>query len=392
MVEGEPTLRPGRGRREPVLPVPDDGAVRDRARQAAVPRGLRHPASAPAAVEAAEPPAARRSTSGTSSSARRSSPAPAGNARSGSRRTATLVGGVTHEWARRSGWAAREWSPIEGGEHLAVRETRGLFDLTAVREAPRARPRRARVPRARVREPDRPPGRHRRLHGDAHAARRDPLRPHGDPPRRRRLPRRHRRRLGHARPGVAPRAGPRRRARRGSSTARAARSCSGCSGRRRATCCGAPPTTTSRTSAIPYMTGPRDRDRRGAGRSRSGSATSASSAGSSTAPFEMGARVWDLLWEAGREHGLIAAGLGAFDSLRLEKGYRLWGQDIGTEYDPISAGLGFAVQVGQGLPGQGRARAYPRRGSGEALVRDDVRRSAGGRARQGADLARRPWS
>jgi glycine cleavage system aminomethyltransferase T len=61
-------------------------------------------------------------------------------------------------------------------------------------------------------------------------------------------------------------------------------------------------------------------------------------------PFDMGGRVWDLLWEVGREHGLVAAGLGAFDSLRLEKGYRLWGQDIGTEYDPLSAGLGFAVR------------------------------------------------
>ena len=37
---------------------------------------------------------------------------------------------MTHEWARRGGWAAREWSPIEGGEHLAVRETAGLFDIT----------------------------------------------------------------------------------------------------------------------------------------------------------------------------------------------------------------------------------------------------------------------
>ena len=58
----------------------------------------------------------------------------------------------------------------------------------------------------------------------------------------------------------------------------------------------------------------------------------------------MGDRVWDLLWEAGRGHGLIAAGGGAFDSLRLEKGYRLWGQDINTEHDPLEAGLGFAVQ------------------------------------------------
>jgi len=41
-----------------------------------------------------------------------------------------LVNGVTHGWARREGWAAREWSPIEGGEHLGVRAAAGLFDLT----------------------------------------------------------------------------------------------------------------------------------------------------------------------------------------------------------------------------------------------------------------------
>jgi glycine cleavage system aminomethyltransferase T len=60
--------------------------------------------------------------------------------------------------------------------------------------------------------------------------------------------------------------------------------------------------------------------------------------------FAMGRRAWDLLWGAGREHGIVAAGGGAFDSLRLEKGYRLWGQDIDTERDPLSAGLGFAVR------------------------------------------------
>ena len=123
-----------------------------------------------------------------------------------------LVGGVTHEWARRSGWAAREWSPIEGGEHLAVRERAGLFDLTPYVKLRVQGPDAARLPRADLREPDRPPGRHRRLHGDAHASRRDPLRPHGDPPRRGRLHGRHRRRIGDARPRVAPRAGARRRA------------------------------------------------------------------------------------------------------------------------------------------------------------------------------------
>jgi glycine cleavage system aminomethyltransferase T len=61
--------------------------------------------------------------------------------------------------------------------------------------------------------------------------------------------------------------------------------------------------------------------------------------------FAMGDRAWELLWEAGRDHGLIAAGGGAFDSLRLEKGYRLWNQDINTEHDPFEAGLGFAVKM-----------------------------------------------
>ncbi len=61
--------------------------------------------------------------------------------------------------------------------------------------------------------------------------------------------------------------------------------------------------------------------------------------------FAMGDRAWGLLWEAGREHGLVAAGLGAFDTLRLEKGYRFWGQDIDIEHDPFEAGLGFAVRM-----------------------------------------------
>ena len=58
--------------------------------------------------------------------------------------------------------------------------------------------------------------------------------------------------------------------------------------------------------------------------------------------------MWDVLWEAGGPFGVIAAGGGAFDSLRLEKGYRLWGNDIHTEYNPYEAGIGFAVRMRQG--------------------------------------------
>jgi glycine cleavage system T protein len=60
---------------------------------------------------------------------------------------------------------------------------------------------------------------------------------------------------------------------------------------------------------------------------------------------ENGIRLWDSLWEAGKPFGIIAGGLAAFDSLRLEKGYRLWGSDIHTEYNPYEAGLSFVVKL-----------------------------------------------
>ena len=66
------------------------------------------------------------------------------------------------------------------------------------------------------------------------------------------------------------------------------------------------------------------------------------------APTECGLQVWDALWEAGASLGVIAAGGGAFDSLRLEKGYRLWGSDIHADYNPLEAGLSFAVKMRKG--------------------------------------------
>jgi glycine cleavage system aminomethyltransferase T len=63
---------------------------------------------------------------------------------------------------------------------------------------------------------------------------------------------------------------------------------------------------------------------------------------------DAGARLWDTLWAAGQAHGVIAAGRAAFNSLRLEKGYRAWGVDMTAEHDPYEAGLGFAVRLGKG--------------------------------------------
>lgn len=65
-------------------------------------------------------------------------------------------------------------------------------------------------------------------------------------------------------------------------------------------------------------------------------------------PTEYALRLWDVLWAAGQPHGIIVAGGGAFDSLRLEKGYRLWGADIHTDYNPFEAGLGWAVRLDKG--------------------------------------------
>ena len=63
---------------------------------------------------------------------------------------------------------------------------------------------------------------------------------------------------------------------------------------------------------------------------------------------EFGLALWDTIWEAGLEHGLVAGGYKAIDSLRLEKGYRVWGADITPEDTPFEAGLGFAVKLDKG--------------------------------------------
>jgi glycine cleavage system aminomethyltransferase T/glycine/D-amino acid oxidase-like deaminating enzyme len=63
---------------------------------------------------------------------------------------------------------------------------------------------------------------------------------------------------------------------------------------------------------------------------------------------DLGRALWDTLWAAGERLGVIAAGRSAFNSMRLEKGYRSWGTDMTTEHDPYEAGLGFAVKPDKG--------------------------------------------
>ena len=57
-------------------------------------------------------------------------------------------------------------------------------------------------------------------------------------------------------------------------------------------------------------------------------------------PMEQGLRLWDLLWEAGRDWGLVPVGIGVYGATgRLEKGYRLMGAELESEYNPVEAGL-----------------------------------------------------
>ena len=58
-----------------------------------------------------------------------------------------------------------------------------------------------------------------------------------------------------------------------------------------------------------------------------------------------GLALWDALWSAGRPLGMVAGGYRAIDTMRLEKGYRVWSSDITPEDNPYEAGLGFAVRL-----------------------------------------------
>ena len=62
-------------------------------------------------------------------------------------------------------------------------------------------------------------------------------------------------------------------------------------------------------------------------------------------PIEQGARLWDLLWEAGQPHGVVPAGIGVYGTTgRLEKCYRAYGAELESEYDVVEAGHDVAAR------------------------------------------------
>jgi glycine cleavage system aminomethyltransferase T len=285
-----------------------------------------------------------------------------------------LVAGVTHEWARRTGWAAQLWSPIEGAEHLRVRETAGLFDITPYVKlhvsGPDALAFLERVCANRIGRP---------VGSVVYTAM---LTPRG----------------GIRCDLTVTRLGPddfmvvtgggsgmhdlawlRMQGRDHEDVSIENRTttsfCLGLWGPLARRILAAVTTVDLSNEAFPYLTAqplfvgevPLFAQR----------ISYVGELGWELyGPIESGARVWDLLMQAGRGSGLIAAGLGAFDSLRLEKGYRLWGQDLNTEHDPFEAGLSFAVRMDKDFQGKAALEEALARGPRErltAITLDDER-------------------
>ena len=69
-------------------------------------------------------------------------------------------------------------------------------------------------------------------------------------------------------------------------------------------------------------------------------------------PAEYAAMLYETLKRAGEPYGLRDVGYRAIETCRLEKGYVYWSAEIGPDYDPLSAGLAWAVDLGKDFIGK----------------------------------------
>lgn len=81
-------------------------------------------------------------------------------------------------------------------------------------------------------------------------------------------------------------------------------------------------------------------------------------------PSESAVSVFEALTAAGAPHGLQNAGYRAIETLRLEKGYRAWGADIGPDHTPVEAGLDWAAKLKSNIPFKGREALAAQRRDG----------------------------
>ncbi len=102
--------------------------------------------------------------------------------------------------------------------------------------------------------------------------------------------------------------------------------------------------------------------------------------------------VWRALMEAGREDGLAPVGLGARDTLRLEMKFPLYGHELGPEISPLEAGLGWVTKlektdfVGREALLRQKAQGVPRRLVGVRMTAPGVPRADYPVYHQGAEV------
>jgi 4-methylaminobutanoate oxidase (formaldehyde-forming) len=71
-------------------------------------------------------------------------------------------------------------------------------------------------------------------------------------------------------------------------------------------------------------------------------------------PLAHATDLYDRLVRAGAEYGIVNAGYRAIETLRLEKGYRVWPAEVGPDHTPLEAGLGWAAKLKTDIPFLGR--------------------------------------
>jgi len=85
-------------------------------------------------------------------------------------------------------------------------------------------------------------------------------------------------------------------------------------------------------------------------------------------PNEHAVALWNAVMEAGKDYGILPIGLGARDTLRLEKGYCLYGNDITDNTSPIAAGLSWVTKFNKDFINKDAILADKENGTAERLI------------------------
>ncbi len=100
-------------------------------------------------------------------------------------------------------------------------------------------------------------------------------------------------------------------------------------------------------------------------------------------PFDAQEKLWQELLRAGEEYGIKECGLGARDTLRLEAGLALYGNDLSETINPLEGGIGFTVKTGDQ-----KSADYPGKEALETYKQQDKKRISRGFTLTGKGIAR----